>query len=687
MFYSHEILTSRQYGVATIWQVAQSLPAFTLALVATTSNTSGTRKVTRKAIQEVDVQRACEKILEPGAPIALRLQGNLLYGVSRVHSQQCAYLAADAKKVQDQMRFFFKAFPNNQLDPEAGRARPEDNLVEDDRAFDPNMPLPQFNPETVLISHFSTQKTSSQMSPKSSQLSGSQSPGQGFMIQLDIDHSSSLDYHRSPLGLGSLSSMQKPDDEPLLLPQNDNDMFSTHGDWGIEVDEHGNIVESAGPVMVDEEPQLPHLPPIQGQSDVLNVAAKLDEVHLFDDGDVIMQEEPLPEAEPFPERQEHIPWRNDNKSARQVSARKQRRLRIDDETQISRRTLRNWQSHYVENCGPKLTHSIPAAQAKRNAMILTFGLGIGNIGQHIGVPGYIHPLAVEFSGDKLFTTITGLEIMKPRGRRRTASQAVEEKEQEEERRVRRRLIEDGEEQEQARAAQEDELYNFDDPFADEALPEVGREEERAMSDHLSSTLLPWNRGSSAIPGSSVRAPASAHKGRDLSSPLGRRDNPEDIARYSDDVLMGGFGSDGNFGGDFGSAYSFEGIPDFDFEGPPKLNGQFTATEVQAENDDLLAHLDREGYNFFNFVQNTIDQNGERRQDEDFDINRKWLAFDDMFIPRDTPRFVAAQAFYHTLCLVTKGRMYVEQYDADHIPFGAIWIGMKTVAAAGFLRNF
>ena len=69
------------------------------------------------------MQRACGKILEPGAPIALRLQGNLLYGVSRVHNQQCTYLIADAKKIQDQMKFFFKAFPSNQLDPEAGRAR------------------------------------------------------------------------------------------------------------------------------------------------------------------------------------------------------------------------------------------------------------------------------------------------------------------------------------------------------------------------------------------------------------------------------------------------------------------------------------------------------------------------------------------------------------------------------------
>ncbi|KAJ3578165.1 hypothetical protein NPX13_g2400 [Xylaria arbuscula] len=662
MFYSHEILTSRQ-------------------LVATTSNTSGTRKVTRKAIQEVDVQRACGKILEPGAPIALRLQGNLLYGVSRVHNQQCTYLVADAKKIQDQMRFFFKAFPSNQLDPEAGKARPEDILVGDDRAFDPSMPLPQYNPDTLAISLANTQKTSSQMSPQSTLLSGSHSPGQGFMMQLDIDHSSSLDYHRSPPGLGSISSMQKPDDEPLIFTQDENDVFGTQGDWGIEIDENGNIVEAVEPQMMDDEPQLPPLPLTQARIDGPQGVAPLDERTIFEEQDIIMHEEPLPEAEPFPEPQQHVPWQNDKKSAHQVSNRKKRKLKADKDTQLSRRTLRKWQSNYLEYCATYQPRLVSAKQAKRNAMLLTFGLGIGNIGQTIGVPGFIHPLAVDFSGDKLFTTMTGIEIKKPRGRRRTALEAIEEQEEGEQRRVRPRLMaDDGGEQERGRAAQ-DEFINVDDPFDDGVLPEVGREAEHPMSDHLSSTLMPWNRGSSAIPGSSIRAPNSAQQGRDLSSPLGKRGGSQDIVRYSDDAPMDGFGSDGNFGAGFGSADSFEGMNLLNLD--PEGREEPTAAEIQAQNDDLLAHLDREGYNFATFVQGAINQNGEHRQDEDFDLNRKWLAFDDLFLPRTTVRFTAAQAFYHTLCLVTKGRMSVEQYDADQTPFGTIWVGMKTVAAPGF----
>lgn len=91
--------------------------------MATIGNKSGGKRVSKKAIQEVDVQGACEKIIEPGAPIALRLQGNLLYGVSRVYNQQCSYMLTDAQKIQLKMATFFNQINTNQLDPEAGKAR------------------------------------------------------------------------------------------------------------------------------------------------------------------------------------------------------------------------------------------------------------------------------------------------------------------------------------------------------------------------------------------------------------------------------------------------------------------------------------------------------------------------------------------------------------------------------------
>jgi hypothetical protein len=79
--------------------------------------------MTRKAIQDVEVQRAVNKIIHPGAPIALRLQGSLLFGLSRVYDQQCRYVLVDAEKVKDNMRLAFRSIAQNQTDPRAGKAK------------------------------------------------------------------------------------------------------------------------------------------------------------------------------------------------------------------------------------------------------------------------------------------------------------------------------------------------------------------------------------------------------------------------------------------------------------------------------------------------------------------------------------------------------------------------------------
>jgi hypothetical protein len=59
-----------------------------LRLVATLGSKSNLRKVSRKAILDVDVIKTCDTIIEPAAPMALRLSGNLLYvaspGCSRI---------------------------------------------------------------------------------------------------------------------------------------------------------------------------------------------------------------------------------------------------------------------------------------------------------------------------------------------------------------------------------------------------------------------------------------------------------------------------------------------------------------------------------------------------------------------------------------------------------------------------
>ena len=102
MFYSHDsrsnsgvlerlllnlniVLTSREGGIATVWCVLRCrnlLPGCYVdpsRLVATLGSKTNNKKVNRKSILEVDVKKTCDIIIQPEAPMALRLQGNLLY--------------------------------------------------------------------------------------------------------------------------------------------------------------------------------------------------------------------------------------------------------------------------------------------------------------------------------------------------------------------------------------------------------------------------------------------------------------------------------------------------------------------------------------------------------------------------------------------------------------------------------
>lgn len=525
-----------------------------------------------------------------------------------------------------------------------------------------------------------TNKTSSQMSPPHSFLSGGSSSGNdNFPFQFDLPESSLLGSQNSQQGLQGLSSAQKPAkmafDEENFGNDAGDDM-----DLGLEIDADGNIFEDADavPAVTDYETNLP----ANSAAHSPDVSPTKQQPHQDEQGDILMMdEEALPDAEALPagqtpekDNENDVPAESEQNHPPAPSRQKKRKvIHADSEIEIHRNELKRWQTEYLQNCGPQEQRTVSSSQAQENAIHLTFGLGIGNIGQSMGIPGMVHPLAMEFSGDSLFTAFTGLEVFekkKPRKRGRPAKgEKKDESEEPEERRVRPRLEESGNE-EQQHQEENDGLILDDAPEVglNQSPPEIGREAQSAMDDHPSSAM-PWNRGSSVMHGSSVQKAGSIQRGREPSSPLRGRGEDQEIVRYSSDVEMGGmdFGDGGHHSDDsFGSTAG----PIMAQDAPAEKES------TQDQNMKLREALDREGNNFLGFVENMMPEHGERRHDEDFERRRKWIDFDDVFVPRDTPRATAAQAFYHVLTLVTKGQMLVEQDGEGKEPFGGIHMGLE-----------
>ncbi|KAJ9155519.1 Meiotic recombination protein rec8 [Pleurostoma richardsiae] len=664
MFYSHEILTNSRYGVATVW------------LVATFGVKSPSKKVTKKAIQEVNVQKACETIIEPpGAPIALRLQGSLLYGVSRVYSQQYGYLLTDTEKIQAHMRAFYGVMHDNAIDPMAGKAKRDQLILLDDPSFVLETRLPDFEFDKDgnivlpdLLSQLS-RKTSSQLSPFAT--GHSSVLHDAPLIDLQFRRSSSIAGNLNlPSPFGGSANAQKPGDEFLPMVLGEEELLL--GDFGLAIDADGNVIE---------EPDLPPHRPLQPEAGSASGAIKGSQAIqpeeegaiIFDaDGDVQMKtgEQALPDAEAFPARKQKYGQDLEDEPSSPLRPRKRSvaKMKVQDEhTRISRDEFKSWSDKYsaIQDLARSHRPAVGPAQARRNAFLLTFGLGIGNIGAPTGIPGYVHPLADTFAGPALQASILGTPVGEdnedeydfPQGRRRPASVAFEDEEGDE-RRVRSR-VNDGSAQQVG--GQFDGQGDVQVAF-DNQEQEVGREPGSILSDMAA---VPWNRPSSLVP-SSAR---SKHSGRALSgqaifegSPLVSRGSilPA-IERHSDNAQPA-LGSDAGFG-PIGGADS-------------SMGEVFPGVGAQDTSQVMREALDREGNNFLTYVEGITREKGDDRFDE-ADEGRCWVEFDDLFKKQDRTRHVVAQAFYHALALATKSAIRVEQ-DGQHegIPFGTIRLGVN-----------
>ncbi|KAL2150321.1 hypothetical protein VTH82DRAFT_7997 [Thermothelomyces myriococcoides] len=705
MFYSHEILTSKTYGVATVW------------LVSTLGFKSSTRKISRKAIQEVDVQKACETIQQPGAPIALRLQGSLLYGVSRVYLQQCQYVLSDAERVQAHMRAFYRALggSDNALDSQAGKSRRRDLILEDDPEFDPNPNLPAMHfdddgnlviPQTSQISR----KTSSLLSPLQPDGSFSSS-NRSILGGFDLSHSpfGGGGIITEPFGAGTMTPGKEGGS--IMLFGDEERELQALDDWGIEIDAEGNILPAV------EEPQLPRLPQSHQEEEGAG-AIQLDELIQIDDqGDLIMggaaggnvfhSDPPLPaQLERQPQEQQLAQTQEEREIAAEeeiglsqgpVRARRKRRRPIltpDEQTKITRQELKAWSANYLDNAeqASQVRLGITQAEARKRAFDLVFGRGIAGVGFLTGIPGFPHPLASNFAGDGLQARLLGIvfahpgdgNLERPRGRRRSAVEALGLEQGDAERRIRRRLSDEGEEY--AEFTQHQLAQHGGDalplPGDDEIPPvEVGRRAGSALPDVSSD--VPWNRPSSQVPSSSIKGAGAGSRppSRQVSaSPLhGRGGLPPvilgpELERFSDnvdDVHQPLLGSDG-----FAPLHSG---PAGSFDGGSRSSGfqDLAREECQQASQQMRAALDREGRNFLAYVEAAAREKGSADDSDDDDNSKRWLLFEALFEAEDRKRSVVAQAFYHVLSLATKNVIQVRQDgQGGNAAFGPIRLGVE-----------
>ncbi|KAK4125335.1 hypothetical protein N657DRAFT_570851 [Parathielavia appendiculata] len=655
MFYSHEILTSQDYGVATV----------------------------------------C-----------------LLYGLSRVYSQQCHYVLTDAERVQAHMRAFYSALggSDNALDPQAGKSNRKELILEDDPEFELNPDLPAFHFDddgnlVIPQGSQSSRRTSSQLSPlqpDGSISSSNRSIFQGFdLSQSPFAGGNSI--IAVPYGTGTMTPGKEDDG---LMPFGDEEReLQALDDWGIEIDADGNIV----PAM--EEPQLPRLPhleekehgdfvhqdqfvPVDDQGDVFMAGANV----LYSDpplplqGDGKHREEQEQEQQQEQEGQEVAVLAEISSGQAPVRVQRKRRrpnLAPDEQTKISRQELKSWSTNYLANAeqASQPRHAVTASEARKNAFNLVFGHGIAGVGFPTGVPGLSHPLAPQFAGEGLTARLLGIIITHPdrdnrevhRGRRRSALEALELEQDDIERRVRRRPSNDESSQDPQHA--QPQLFQGDDALlslpGDDELPpiEVGRRAGSVLPDLPSD--VPWNRPSSQIPSSSVKGAGSKPPSRQVSaSPLHGRGSllipgPE-VERFSDNQPF--FGSDGPGSEGFAPLHSGPAGGSGSIPSHPLLPGG--DADMLSTSQVMRAALDREGRNFLTYIESVTRTKGYYPSENEND-SKRWVEFESLFEAEDQKRAVVAQAFYHVLSLATKSVIRVTQDgQGSNEPFGTIRLGVE-----------
>ncbi|OHX00547.1 rad21 rec8 N terminal domain-containing protein [Colletotrichum incanum] len=599
-------------------------------------------------------------------------------------------MLTDAEKVQALMKTFFRLVANNEIDPNAGRARRDQITLSDDPSFVPTSVMPQFtidddgNPCFIPGSQNSSggkNKSQSQLSPFPDPIKYS-GGRENSILNLDISQSFHAFDYPLPSPFAHSSSVQK-----TLLPRNRDDMelnmnmdpfgpiddFDNFGGVELDIDENGAVIveedefdlpDLRGTDMADAEAPFQHM---QNQDQHSIVHDAEGDIDMMGSNPIFLPDD---HALHFPKSPEG--GRSDQAAA--PSKKRRRVLKLDnDSTTISRSVLKSWQEQYVNNAKRLISKrkGITQIQARSNAYFFTFGQGIAGIGRSTGIPGTNYPLADVFAGNGLRDIIYGLpsaeergiQTPSPKGRRRRATEAFDEvSDVHEDRNVRPRVDETPQ---QGRSM--DDVGDYSMMFGDESMPEMGMEAAQPMEEHPSSSMMPWNRTPSVGPGSSVIThSAQRHDQANRQKSASLRGSSVPPFELLHDAL----------GSDLGAMPASQNLE------PEGLYPAGIVINAQEDNKNdsqwMRSTLDTASGEFLQWAEEEAKKTGQIKGGDNKE-NRRWVEFDDLIEPAKQNRVVAAQAFYHVLSLATKNAISVEQQVESMQPFGPIRIGLDMAA--------
>ncbi|KAF6219582.1 hypothetical protein HO133_004051 [Letharia lupina] len=638
------------------------------------------------------------------------------YGVSRVFSQQCGYVLSDAQIAQSNMRALLKAVRTSELDPNAGKARSDQLVIQDDPAFLPDLALPGLDIDlsALDISTDDSSRRSSILSPHSQRSSlSSHAEADESMLGLVIPSSGSGgagDLGGFILPGENVSSAQRSARIGRLLDDEDEGF---NIDPGFTIDADGNLVEeptpgpgaalaggirlgsdSAASARVRQELMEGHQ---AGRLEPGAMDLDLDLPQI--DDDIV-----LPDAEAFPTTALQAPAgsgilgpssgvHEEQESSESADAPLQHKRRtpktlpVDEMQELHNTDLTQWKTDYLANMAEataaKRSHKAPVL-AKKNAAFWVVGAGIGGVGAGLGSSKLQSPLDM-FAGEAMMEALTGVRISIA-GQKRGRDDEEDHDSGSEARRVR---IRDGD---GAQIGRGDDMMLDDDGtimISGNDEVEVGRHAPPALED----PSMPWNissavgsRQGSVIRGrgfagsiggfpTSAGAPSSLppvaagpssqdrRASRILSaSPLlgrGRQrySSLENFPVEDDDELLGGR-----------QISDDQALDDFQLYGPAAA----VDTQTAGQSQWMRATLNQEANNFLEFVKAEITALPAHASDDEDELAGDGLSkfsasFERLLPPTQHSKIVAAQALHHLLALATKSLITVRQV----LPYGSI----------------